>query len=181
MRAQKVLAKEYQFYFSDLDNIILVESHADESVTIRATKNNVSEQRKVFFIRKLAAEGFIPENFEWFSGPTDGSNGVLWMKDLSWVQKTTVAIQKQSNRFMARLLIAAGLVWITMMRVLLVSNPPQTAAAAKAPPIASLAAGQPLAELNRQHQAVAGHNSAGNPPLGAPVVEEHRTDKLDQH
>lgn len=151
MRAQKVLAREFQFYFSDLDNLVLVESQRDESVTIRATKNNVSEQRKIFFIRKLAAEGFIPGSYEWFSGPTDGSGGVLWTKDLSWVEKTTVAVKRKSNRFMARLLIAAGLVWLTMMRVLLVSNHPQinTSRAPQIPRAASLVSGQPLPELER--------------------------------
>lgn len=183
MRAQRVLAREFQFYFSDLDNIVLVESHADESVTVRATKNNVSDQRKVFFIRKLAAEGFIPENYEWFSGPTDGSNGVTWMKDLSWVQKTTVAVQKKSNRFMVRLLIVACVIWITMLRVLLVSNHPQTVAKVvpQTPRAASLVAGQPLPELNRQHQAVSDHNAPRNPPLGAAVLEQHRADKLNQN
>jgi len=173
MRAQKVLAREFQFYLSDLDNVLLVESHADESVTIRATRNNVSDQRKIFFIRKLAAEGFIPGNYEWFSGPTDGSGSVLWIKDLSWVEKTTVAVKKKSNRFMARLLIAASVVWLIMMRVLLVSNHPQTPAttAPQSPRAASLIPGQPLPQLNREHQPVPKHDPAGNPPLRAAVVE----------
>ena len=183
MRAQRVLAREFQFYFSDLDNIVLVESHADESVTIRVTKNNVSDQRKNFFIRRLAAEGFIPEYYEWFSGPTDGSGNVLWMKDLSWVEKTTVAVKKNSNRFMTRLLIVSGLVWLAMMRVLLVSNHPQTAAKTvpQIPRAASLIAGQPLPKLNREHQSVPNHDAAGNPPLGAAVLEQHRADNLNQN
>ena len=76
MRKQKVLAKDFQFYFADLDNIILVECHEDETVTVRASKNNVPEPRKLLFIHKLAAEGFIPDNYQWFSGPTDGFNNV---------------------------------------------------------------------------------------------------------
>jgi hypothetical protein len=182
MRAQKVLAREFQFYFSDLDNIVLVESHEDQNVTIRVTKNNVPEQRKIAFIRQLAAEGFIPGHYEWFSGPTDGSNGVLWMKDLSWVQKTTVALSKKSDRFMKRLLVFACVSWLAMMRVLLASSHPQAVAktAPQIPRAASLVPGQPLAELQGEHQPVTGHHATRNPPLGASVVEEHRADKLNQ-
>ena len=121
MRAQKVLAKDFQFYFPDLDNILLVECHEDESITIRSTKNNVSDRRKVFFIRKLAAEGFIPDQYQWFSGATDGSNGALWIKDYSWLTRRP-RVTPQSKAFMRRLLVASCVLWIAMMRVLLVSH-----------------------------------------------------------
>lgn len=121
MRAQKVLARDFQFYFPDLDNIILVECHEDETVTVRASKNNVPEERKINFIRQLAAEGFIPDNYQWFSGSTDGSNGVQWIKDYSWL-KTHTPSNRRTNRWMGGLLLAGGILWIAMMRVLLVSN-----------------------------------------------------------
>ena len=126
MRAQKVLAKDFQFYFPDLDNIILVETQEDESVTIRVTRDNCSERRKIFFIRKLAAEGFIPDQYQWFSGATDGSSGVLWIKDYSWLKRWPV-VTRTSNRFMRRLLVAACIFWIAIMRVLFVSNQPERA------------------------------------------------------
>jgi hypothetical protein len=121
MRAQKVLAKDFQFYFPDLDNIILVECHEDESVTVRASKDNVPEDRKIFFLRKLAAEGFLPDNYQWFSGSTDGSNGLLWIKDFSWL-KTPEAITRKSNRAMGRMFLVACVLWLAMMRVLIVSG-----------------------------------------------------------
>ena len=40
--------------------------------------------------------------------------------------------------------------------------------------------GQALAQLQKEHQSVAGRNSAGNPPLGA-VAKEERTNDLDEH
>jgi hypothetical protein len=126
MRAQQVLARDFQFYFPDLDNIILVESHEDESVTIRATKDNCPEGRKLFFIQKLAAEGFIPDQYQWFSRSTDGSTGVLWIKDYSWLTRRPVAAP-QTRRFMSKLLCVAGILWIAMMRVVLVSNQSQVA------------------------------------------------------
>lgn len=126
MRAQKVLARDFQFYFPDLDNIILVQSHEDESVTIRASKDNCSEDRKIFFIRKLAAEGFIPDQYQWFTGSTDASNGVLWIKDFSWLRRRPV-VDRQTNRFMVRLLVAGSILLAAMLRVLLVSHPPAVA------------------------------------------------------
>jgi hypothetical protein len=132
MRAQKVSAKDFQFYFPDLDNIILVECHEDETVTIRASKNNVPEERKTFFIRKLAAEGFISDHYEWFSGSTDGSNGVLWIKDYSWL-KTHKPSSRRTNRIMGAILVASCLFWIATMRVLIVSNDNSTKLNAETP------------------------------------------------
>lgn len=139
MRAQKVLAKDFQFYFSDLDNIVLVECHEDETVTVRATKNNCSQERKISFIRKLAAEGFLPDNYQWFSGETDGSNGLRWIKDLSWL-KVQPVVKKHSNRFMKRLLVAACIFWMVMMRVLLVSHDQEAAAKIPAEKVGAQAA-----------------------------------------
>jgi hypothetical protein len=147
MRAQKVLAKDFQFYLSDLDNIILVECHEDETVTVRATKNNCSQERKTSFIRQLAAEGFLPDNYQWFSGATDGSNGVHWIKDLSWL-KIQPMVRKRSNRFMKRLIIAACVLWVAMMRVLLVPHDKEAAAKLPAPTMrADAAAGSKNAKI----------------------------------
>jgi hypothetical protein len=194
MRAQKVLAREFQFYFSDLDNIVLVECHEDERVTVRASKNNVPEERKIFFIRKLAAEGFIPDSYQWFSGSTDGSNGVLWIKDYSWL-KTHQPSNRQATRVMCRLFVGACVLLACMFRVLIVSPNNSTVAArnpsaviagatpgiALQPRTDSLVPGKPLAELQGQHQPVSDHDAAGNPPLGAAVLEQHRANNLDQH
>jgi hypothetical protein len=182
MRAQKVVARDFQFYFSDLDNIILVECHEDERVTVRASKNNVPDERKIFFIRKLAAEGFIPDNYQWFSGPMDGSNDVLWIKDYSWLEKTQQAVTRKANRIMGPILVAACILWLAMIRVLIVSDHHQTIAKSnlKSPPAASLVSRQPLAQLEREHQAVTENHAAGNPPLRAAVVEQHRANELNQ-
>jgi hypothetical protein len=142
MRAQKVLAKDFQFYLSDLDNIVLVECHEDETVTVRATKNNCSQERQISFIRKLAAEGFLPDEHQWFSGATDGSNGVRWIKDLSWL-KTRPPARKQANRFMKRLLVAACVLWIAMMRILVVSHYQEATAKTPAEKVRAHAAASP--------------------------------------
>ncbi|HWC58992.1 MAG TPA: hypothetical protein VHC44_04790 [Verrucomicrobiae bacterium] len=122
MRVEKVRSKEFQFYIPDLDNIVLVKSHADGTVTVRATKANCSDARKTAFIRRLAAEGFIPDEYQWLSGSIDETKGIRWIKDISWL-KISPVIKQRSNRFMARLLVGAGIIWLAMMRVLLVSHP----------------------------------------------------------
>lgn len=155
MRAQKVLAKDFQFYFPDLDNIILVESHEDESVTIRASKDNCPEERKIFFIHKLAAEGFISDQYQWFSGPPDGSNSVLWIKDYSWLKRQPV-VNPKTNRFMIRLLAASGVLLAAMIRVLLVSHPPPVATN---PNAVEASATFDLSDIHGRHV---------NPPLLAP-------------
>jgi hypothetical protein len=129
MRIQKVLPKEYQFYLPDLDNIVLVKCESDGTVTVRATKGNCSEERKGAFIRRLAAEGFIPDEYQWLSDRVDESKGVRWIKDHSWLE-ISPAVTKRSNAFMKKLLIGAGLFWIAMIRVLLVSHPETSTAKA---------------------------------------------------
>jgi hypothetical protein len=121
MRKQKVLAKEFEFYFSDLDNIILVECLDEENVRIRFTKDNLSEKRRTGFVHHLAAEGFIPEQFQWYSFSTFGSLGVQWVHDCSWV-KLPEKVIRRSNRFMKLLIAGACLFWIAMMRVVIVSQ-----------------------------------------------------------
>lgn len=129
MRVQKVLSKEFQFYLPDLDNIVLVKSHADGTVTVRATRENFSKERKAAFIRQLAVEGFIPDEYQWLSGSVDESNGIRWIKDHSWLE-ISPAVTRRSNRFMGKLFLAAGLIWVVMMRVLLVSHPNESPAKA---------------------------------------------------
>lgn len=131
MRKQKALAKEFEFYFSDLDNIILVECLDEENVRIRFTKNNLSEKRRVAFVHRLAAEGFIPDHFQWYTGATFGSLSVNWVQDCSWV-KLPEKVIRRSNRFMKLLIAGACLFWIAMMRVVIVS-PLHSEASARTP------------------------------------------------
>jgi hypothetical protein len=131
MREQKVLAKEFEFYFSDLDNIILVECLDEENVRIRFTKNNLSEKRRTAFVHRLAAEGFIPDQFQWYSGSTFGSLSINWVHDCSWV-KLPEKVIRRSNRFMKLLIAGACLLWISMMRVVIVS-PQHPQASARIP------------------------------------------------
>jgi hypothetical protein len=104
----------FEFYFDRLDTLVLVETR-DETVVIRATRDTFSERRKEFFIRELAAEGFIPDECRWFS-PAGGevAGHVRWLVDFSWLQPDE-ALAAQTRRFMLRLLSSATLLWLLLL------------------------------------------------------------------
>jgi hypothetical protein len=56
----------FDFNFSRLDTLVMVEKQGD-GIVIHATRDTFSPERKENFIRALAAEGFIPDDFRWFS------------------------------------------------------------------------------------------------------------------
>jgi len=79
MRSQIVLPEKVELYVRELDDHISVENRAS-GVIIRATQNHVSASRKAVLIRYLAAEGYIPDRYEWFCEPADdGFFGVKWI------------------------------------------------------------------------------------------------------
>ncbi len=132
MREQKVLPKEFEFYFSDLDNLLLVESLEDESVVIRFTKDNLTEKRKIHFIRQLSAEGFIPDQYQWYSGSTFGASTVTWVKDFSWV-KLPEKLMRRTSRVMKLVIAGSCILWLALMRVVMVSPASSSQFSPKAP------------------------------------------------
>ncbi len=108
----------YEFYFPDVDTHVQVES-SSSTVTIRATRNTFSEQRKRRFIHELVAEGFISDDFEWLS-LADGelSRGVRWLLDISWL-KINPEVTARTRRSVLRFVAGAVLCWMVMMTALL--------------------------------------------------------------
>ncbi len=96
-----------EFCFPRLDTHVRVEL-SDESVTIRATRDTFSSIRKDFFVRELAAEGFIPEQYRWASQADCGvSYGrVRWLVDYGWLAISEEILAK-SRRFALRLFAVA--------------------------------------------------------------------------
>ncbi len=96
-----------EFCFPRLDTHVRVEV-SDESVTIRATRDTFSSIRKDFFIRELAAEGFIPDQCRWASpGDVGVSYGrVRWLVDHGWLTIGEEILAK-SRRFALRLFSVA--------------------------------------------------------------------------
>ena len=110
-----------EFAFPHLDTLIEVETNADR-VIVRATRDRFSEPRKRSFIRQIAAEGFIPAEYEWApirSVPAEGA--VQWMVDISWL-KLTEAILAPSRRFMSQLLVGGVVMWLVEMTLLFTTS-----------------------------------------------------------
>ncbi len=61
-------------------NYLLVENRDDVRVVIRAPLDNYSEQRKALFIHELAAEGFIPAEYQFVTNTGDD-----WVRGVRWV------------------------------------------------------------------------------------------------
>jgi len=118
MKIHSSPARRYDFYFPDLDTLVRVES-SPEGVTIRASRNSFSDQRKRSFIHELAAEGFIPEDFEWRSlGSSELSRGVRWLIDFSWLNIDASALAL-ADRAMYRLIGGAFVLWVVLMSAIL--------------------------------------------------------------
>ena len=106
--------RKFEFYFHDRDTLVQVESSA-RTVVVRASRDTFSEQRKSSFVRELAAEGFIPDGYQWFSlaGP-DSYLGVRWLVDISWLELPEIVLA-QARRFMTGLLVGATLLWLAVL------------------------------------------------------------------
>ena len=108
----------YEFCFPNLDTLVQVEE-SNDTVVIRATRDTFSELRKTWFIRELAAEGFISDAYEWFSRVDQWSSlQVRSLVNYSWL-KPDEAAAARTKRFMIRLILSAITLWLIMMGVLL--------------------------------------------------------------
>src|ERR1700722_14737377 len=66
MRATPLEHRTFEFRFPALDTLVKVQVR-DERVTIRASRDSFTSQRKEAFIHELATEGFIPDEYRWHS------------------------------------------------------------------------------------------------------------------
>jgi hypothetical protein len=106
-------SRTFEFCFRELDYTLVRVEESAGNVTIRATADTFSNDRKVSFIRELAAEGFIPDNYRWFSltGPETYTRGVCWLVDFSWL-KLDEALMARTNRLMKRFILPVTLLWL---------------------------------------------------------------------
>ena len=108
MRTTLQQPRRFEFGFPYLDATVLVEDYGD-TVDIRASRNTFTEQRKISFVRELAAEGFIDESFRWFAvAGRDTYFGVHWSVDFSWLELSKVILDR-ARRFMVSLLVGGAL------------------------------------------------------------------------
>jgi len=107
-------APKYEFCNNEPYNLLLVEQN-ESGVLIRAAWDNFSDRRKAFFIKEIAAEGFIPDRYQWFSNFEENSyNGVRWVIDRSWLKVHPESVVK-ARKFMFWMLLMTGFLWLLMM------------------------------------------------------------------
>jgi hypothetical protein len=112
MRVQFVPEKA-QLSLLKPENLILVEN-SEERVVIRATRDNFSEREKACFIRYLAAEGFISDEFEDFRKSGWHGTSIAWLVDQGWSKREPVHLQRV-DRFMIQLFASASVLWLGQM------------------------------------------------------------------
>jgi hypothetical protein len=107
MKSLQEKPKSYEFYFRKLGTRVHVEEIGG-AVVIRATRDSFSTERKISFIRELAAEGFIPDDYMWSPLEGEGAQGrgVVWLVDPSWLKFDEKDIAR-ARRFMNRVLVGA--------------------------------------------------------------------------
>lgn len=118
MKAIPAVADHFEFIFPSLGTLVRVETR-DSSVTVRASSDSFSDQRKEFFVRELVAEGFIPESSAW--GPISSDEapriGVLWIVDRS-ILEIDPAIRAGANRLLLRVLSGSVLLFAVLLGLL---------------------------------------------------------------
>jgi hypothetical protein len=95
------------------ENLILVEN-SEDSVVIRAARDNFSERAKVCFIRYLAAEGFISGEFEQFRKSDWRGTAITWVVGHGWVRREPAYLQRL-DRFIIQLFVSASILWLAQM------------------------------------------------------------------
>ena len=112
--------QQFEFSFPALDTLVLVEED-DAGVTIRATRDNFSDERKDAFLRELVQEGFISERHRWELSGEWSEARVRWQVDCSWV-RLSEALLARPRRFMVKMLWSSVCLWVAMMSLLFISG-----------------------------------------------------------
>lgn len=86
---------------------------AENSVIIRATRDTFTNTRKDSFIRELVAEGFISENYQWYSmSEPDAFTGLRWLVDQSWFTPPEPGMSRRLER---RIFIGSGIIFVGLL------------------------------------------------------------------
>src|SRR5690348_1892923 len=114
MQTRIALPTRYELRHRCPDNLLLVENYFNE-VIIRAARGNFSARQKLFFIRHLAAEGYIPARYQRLDAFEETSRERLtWVVDRTWLSRSAT-IRHEANRFMYGLLFSGVLLWVAMI------------------------------------------------------------------
>ena len=116
MKTQILPEQSFEFYFPDVDTLLLVEQ-GNGQVQICATKDTFSPLRKINFTHHLAAEGFIPDHYRWLSAIDPASGNIFWRVDYSWL-KNRQSTDPRTSKVMIGLLGSAMALWMGLMLAL---------------------------------------------------------------
>ncbi len=109
----------YEFTIARPDNMVLVEVW-EEKVVVRAAADSISDARKAVFIQHLAAEGFIPDRYQWYSGSeSSGYSGVHWLIDRSWLSNTPARMRRKAAPWIAGMFAVTGALLLVMMGLII--------------------------------------------------------------
>jgi hypothetical protein len=119
MKTKLSRSRQFEFCFSQLDTLVLVEE-SEEGIVVRATRASFSIAQKTSFLRYLAAEGFLSESYGRLENtrPPRGQP-VAWLVDASWL-KAEAAQAARTTRFMIRFIAGAWVLWLIMMTSLFI-------------------------------------------------------------
>ena len=109
----------YEFSFPRLDTAVEVET-SSAGVVVRASRNSFSEERKACFIRELAAEGFIADEYRWLS--SGGPGGVRWIVYPAQFMPGPACLA-ETRRLVQRMLFSATVLWIFLLGGLFLAAP----------------------------------------------------------
>ena len=113
MRTKAAFPERVELSIAHPDNLVSIENHED-SVVIRAVRDNFSPREKSFFIRYLAAEGYIPASYQWFADPeSECSSRLSWLVDSA--KLPAHHSHKKALRQILCLIGWVSLVWLVLM------------------------------------------------------------------
>jgi hypothetical protein len=112
------------FFHRQPDCVLRVENH-ELGIRIRATRGSFSARDKDFFVRYLAAEGFIPDRYRWFShGCDEPLSGIEWCVDdcRSRDDLEGTEPRRRANASLVRLLVCASVLWVIQLAFLFLKS-----------------------------------------------------------
>jgi hypothetical protein len=139
MKSAPVERRAFEFCFLELDYTLVRVEEAAGDVTIRATADTFSRRRKINFIRELAAEGFIPDEYQWSMPSEAGADfrGVRWLVDGSWL-KVDEALNARNHRLVRQFILPVTLLWLLMLYLVFPTQGKTGGTGAKNRPAAAL-------------------------------------------
>ena len=111
MNALSIRTRRRKFHFVKFDSLVRVETRGGK-VLVKTSRNNFSERQKAFFIRHLAAEGFIPDEYQAFSEKSSSHfPNLRWAVDTSWMQGVA-SFREQAIRQALCAVAIGGVIWL---------------------------------------------------------------------